>query len=91
MNQTLRARIARLVRQSGGIAEWDFADEIIRIATESLFQAISHGDEEHRSWLKDAIEAHFAGHPTPAVRGSGNKEARIAELEKQLAEIRRAA
>lgn len=27
----------------------------------TLFAAISHGDEKHRAWLKQAIEDHFAG------------------------------
>lgn len=32
-----------------------------RIAT--LFDAIAHGDEKHRAWLKQAIKDHFAGRP----------------------------
>ncbi len=28
---------------------------------EKLFHAIKYGDDEHRAWLKDAIEAFFAG------------------------------
>lgn len=28
---------------------------------ETLFDAIKHGDEAHRAWLKQAIEDHFAG------------------------------
>lgn len=30
---------------------------------ESLYDAIAHGDEKHRAWLKQAIEDHFAGKP----------------------------
>lgn len=26
----------------------------------TLFEAVAHGDEEHRKWLKATIEAHFA-------------------------------
>ena len=26
----------------------------------SLFDKIKHGDEQHQSWLKDAIEKHFS-------------------------------
>jgi hypothetical protein len=52
---------------------------------ERLFQALRHGDEDHQAWLREAIEAFAAGHPTPAPRGQGNKEKRIAELEAQLA------
>lgn len=29
----------------------------------TLFDAIAHGDEQHRAWLKKAIEDHFAGRP----------------------------
>jgi hypothetical protein len=28
---------------------------------DSLFEAIAHGSEDHRRWLKEAIEAHFRG------------------------------
>lgn len=31
----------------------------------SLFDAIAHGDEDHRAWLKKAIAAHFADEPIP--------------------------
>lgn len=31
---------------------------------ETLFAAIAHGDEEHRRWLKEALEKHFNG-PSP--------------------------
>lgn len=38
-------------------------DEVCRVAdrVSSLFAAIKHGDEQHRAWLKKAIEDHFAG------------------------------
>lgn len=38
---------------------------------ETLFDAIKHGDDDHRRWLKDAIEAHFAGRPVPPPYGKG--------------------
>jgi hypothetical protein len=44
-----------------------------RIAT--LFAAIKHGDEAHRIWLKEAIEAHFAGLPVPTpIMSAAEKE-----------------
>lgn len=43
----------------------------------TLFDAIAHGDDEHRAWLREAIDAHFAGQPVPPVRGRGRKEALI--------------
>lgn len=29
----------------------------------SLFDAIAHGDDDHRAWLKQAIDDHMAGRP----------------------------
>lgn len=37
--------------------------EMTRVRIESLFEAIKHGDEKHQTWLKQAIEDHFAGRP----------------------------
>src|SRR3982751_1741333 len=34
----------------------------------TLFDAIQHGDEIHKAWLKEAIENHFAGKPVPPPR-----------------------
>lgn len=39
-------------------------------ARDSLFAAIQHGDAEHRAWLKEAIDAHFAGKPVPPTRSA---------------------
>ena len=43
-----------------------------RIAT--LFDAIAHGDDEHRAWLRQAIEDHFAGRVVARPSGLGNYE-----------------
>lgn len=62
----------------------------LRARVSSLFSAIQHGDDEHRAWLKEAIEKHFAGVAVPPVRGSGTKEAlraRVAVLEGVLAHV----
>lgn len=32
---------------------------------QGLFEAIEHGDEKHRAWLKAALTAFFAGKPVP--------------------------
>jgi hypothetical protein len=55
---------------------------------ERLLLAIQHGDEEHRAWLRDAIDAFFTGEPVPAPRGGGRKEARIKALEAENARLR---
>lgn len=38
---------------------------------EAIFEAIAHGDQEHRDWLKEALDACFAGLPVPPPRGKG--------------------
>lgn len=45
---------------------------LVLIQVSSLFEAIAHGDEEHRAWLKRAISDHFAGKPVQPVRGTNN-------------------
>lgn len=44
---------------------WDTQDRLkqLRRRVDTLFDAIAHGDESHRAWLKKAIEDHFAGKP----------------------------
>ena len=37
----------------------------------SLFDAIKHGDDEHKAWLKEAIEDHFAGREVKPPKGIG--------------------
>lgn len=40
------------------------AREIERLERiDTLYDAIAHGDEAHRAWLKQAITDHFAGRP----------------------------
>lgn len=56
----------------------------LKALSASLWQAIQHGDAEHRAWLNEAISAHFAGQPIPTPRGSGNKEAVITSLQAEL-------
>lgn len=58
-------------------------DELIE-RRNTLFEAIAHGDDEHRAWLKEAIDAHFAGNPVPGVRGQGTKEAQLTSLRDAL-------
>lgn len=41
----------------------DIEAKLLQIGT--LYDAIKHGDEKHRSWLKQAIDNHFAGLPMP--------------------------
>ena len=48
---------------------------------ETLFDQIKHGDEDHREWLREAINNHFDGKPVPAPRGGNTKDKRILEME----------
>lgn len=43
-------------------------------AVDTLFDAIAHGDDAHRAWLKDAIAKHFALTPAPACASGGDCE-----------------
>ena len=43
--------------------------ETLALRVDSLFDAIAHGDADHREWLKEAIENHMAGLPVPPPRG----------------------
>lgn len=36
----------------------------------SLYEAIKHGDQEHRAWLKEALDNWFAGKPVPPPRSA---------------------
>lgn len=46
----------------------------LRAKIDSLFSAVAHGDDEHRNWLRQAIDDHFAGREVAAVVGKGSKE-----------------
>lgn len=35
-----------------------------------LFEAIAHGDDLHRAWLKEALDCFFAGKPVPPPRSA---------------------
>lgn len=48
----------------------------------SLFEAIAHGDDEHRDWLREAIANHLAGKPVPPPNGKGRAEAAEAKLQR---------
>lgn len=51
---------------------------------EGLYEALKHGDQDHKDWLRSAILAYYIGSPIPPVNGLGNKEARIKELEAEI-------
>lgn len=45
---------------------------ISRDVIDQLYEALAHGDDEHRAWLREAIDNFFAGKPVPPPR-SGKK------------------
>lgn len=58
------------------------------IVIQGLYDALKHGDDEHKQWLKEAITAWYDDLPIPEPRGNGNKEKRIAELEREIRELK---
>jgi hypothetical protein len=52
-----------------------------------LYKFIEHGDDNHRAWLKEAIEAFFAGKPQPAVRGKNSSAQLLLERDSALIHI----
>lgn len=53
---------------------------------QQLFRGISHGDQEHREWLQEAVFNFFEGKPIPEPRGSGTKDRLYKEIERLLEE-----
>lgn len=37
----------------------------LKFKIDTLFDAIRHGDQKHREWLKEAIQCHFNGKELP--------------------------
>lgn len=58
----IRGAIVALTRLERRCAEMEKAQS-------TLFDAIAHGDDGHRAWLRDAIERHFALPPERANEG----------------------
>ena len=63
---------------------WLDAEDKLRLVTSAhfalvrrvagLYEAIKHGDDEHRAWLREALILHFAGLPVPPPRKKGKKK-----------------
>lgn len=54
-----------------------------------LHEAIAHGDDEHKRWLKDALTAWAIDQPVPLPTGLDNKE-RADKAEAEVARLREA-
>lgn len=55
---------------------------------EDLWEAVAHGDEEHRTWLRAAIFAWYEQLPIPQVYGKGTKEKQIELLQAEILRLR---
>lgn len=53
-----------------------------------LYEYLKHGDKDHQEWLLEAIEAWSYGWPVPEVRGSGNKEKIIKDLQLEIKSLK---
>jgi hypothetical protein len=53
-------RVCNQTAEALGRARLQRDDVLAKVGT--LFDAIAHGDEAHRAWLKEAINKHFEGH-----------------------------
>jgi hypothetical protein len=60
------------------------SNELLGVDALKLYEAIKHGDDEHKVWLKEAILAYFRNEPVPEPRGKGNKEVKIDILENKI-------
>lgn len=41
---------------------------LLKERASTLYEALAHGDDIHKDWLKEAIANHFAGLPVPTLR-----------------------
>lgn len=63
------------------------ADVTLPSKESTLFDAIAHGDEAHRAWLKQAIDDHFAGRPVQPMRGLGRRESIATQVVQNVCEL----
>jgi len=62
---------------------WADAEDTVRFLTDAhfalvrrvaaLYDALKHGDADHKAWLKEALAAHFASQPVPPPRSKNKK------------------
>jgi hypothetical protein len=52
----------------------DFIEQSLTppVTADTVFEAIKHGDDEHRAWLREACDNLFAGKPAPPPRGTNS-------------------
>lgn len=65
---------------------------VLRLDSGALFAHLTHGDEQHQKWLREALEAYVRGEPRIPPYGQGITEALREKVERTeqwlLAEIR---
>lgn len=68
------------------------AEKAALATAQQVFEAIAHGDDDHRDWLKEACENIWAGKEVPEPRGKNTNadlQARLASAQGALREIAR--
>ena len=83
-NEISRANCARYAQRIN-----ELMAEVERLRT-GLFPALAHGDDDHRRWLKEAIDAFIDSNPVPPPYGQGTKERLEAEVARLRGEVARA-
>lgn len=54
---------------------------------EGLYNYLKHGDQDHQDWLKESIESYYYNKPVPEIKGSGNKEKMIQDLQEKVEQL----
>lgn len=62
-------------------------DKKMQITPEVIYQAIKHGDNEHKKWLRNALKCFFDGKNIPPSVGLGKKQQAIAIVDKNKSRI----
>lgn len=66
---------------------------------DGLYNVLKHGDEDHKEWLKETIQIYYENTSGvrgpyseliyPEVRGSGNKDKLIKELQEEIEKLKK--
>jgi hypothetical protein len=65
--KSLEQACVEIDRLTGDLAATKVERDRYREKVETLFFVIAHGDNEHRAWLKKAIDDHFNGKKKPTT------------------------
>lgn len=71
LRRKVRALELRLVAFTESGLDRRAAYKDLRGKVASLYDAIAHGDDEHRRWLREKLDEHFAPHSSHAEGSKG--------------------